>query len=504
MHIPKPHRFWRIDPTFAAQCVAVLGLAVVAGLLIVLLDEREMRWKLLVAIPLLGVVLLALTAQKKRVLTTFFILSLQVDIYLRFLYGRAGSNEGIAVPLVVVAGAALLIWYVTAGRVRYFTWGGSMRLPILLLFATSLLSVATSSERFIGVTRIWHDAELYFLYWLTFNLVDSDEAFERIVRLLLVILATQSAIYFVQSRTGTTFDFMGDLSDAGSIPRPGGTVSSNPAGFTSFIMPALMITCAIAIAAGTLRSRGWMLCLLLLGTMAIGLSFTRAAWIGFALGFTTIVILGWRRRAISGRVAFAIAAIACIGVAALLPTMMTRVSEDYGALGDTPAAATLEERWGLARIAMAIIADHPATGIGPGAYAQIFKGYAQGSDQWLFTVHNEFLLRAAETGIAGATAFAVLLVMAFRIALRLTRGRPSLVSVTALGWCGALVALIWQMNWVPWIGWSYNAMLWVMLGLMDAAQRIAGNGTALTGDGRWLATRALSRRGPRQASHIPG
>jgi hypothetical protein len=28
------------------------------------------------------------------------------------------------------------------------------------------------------------------------------------------------------------------------------------------------------------------------------------------------------------------------------------------------------------------------------------------------------------------------------------------------------------MNWVPWGGWSYNAMLWIMLGLMDGAQRL--------------------------------
>ena len=47
---------------------------------------------------------------------------------------------------------------------------------------------------------------------------------------------------------------------------------------------------------------------------------------------------------------------------------------------------------------------------------------------------------------------------------------------------GALIALVWQMNWVPWIGWCYNAMLWVMLGLMDAAQRLVvqdGNRTGL-------------------------
>ena len=40
------------------------------------------------------------------------------------------------------------------------------------------------------------------------------------------------------------------------------------------------------------------------------------------------------------------------------------------------------------------------------------------------------------------------------------------------GWLAALIALVWQMNWVPWSGWTYNAMLWIMLGLMDGAQRL--------------------------------
>lgn len=65
-----------------------------------------------------------------------------------------------------------------------------------------------------------------------------------------------------------------------------------------------------------------------------------------------------------------------------------------------------------------------------------------------------------------------LLIVGIRVALRLAQAEPSLISISALGWLGALFALIWQMNWVPWIGWSYNAMLWVMLGLMDGAQRL--------------------------------
>jgi O-antigen ligase len=178
-------------------------------------------------------------------------------------------------------------------------------------------------------------------------------------------------------------------------------------------MPALMITSALVISKAKLLPRPYTLTLMLLGTGAIGLSFTRAAWIGFAMGLTTIVLFGWRRRTIQGRMVFWIAAIMVVGVTIFLPTMLTRITGDYAAQGGDPNSAALDERMGLIRIALNIIADHPLTGIGPGAYAQVFRGYANGVDQWLYTVHNEFLLRAAENGIPGALAFVAFLIVGF-------------------------------------------------------------------------------------------
>jgi O-antigen ligase len=457
-----------------AKYLVVLGLGVSIGLISLFLADREARWIIMAAAILLGFIFVAVMPWKGKLLTTLFVLSFQVDVYLRFLYGRAGSSEGIAIPLVVLAGAGLLLWYASAGRLKTFKWAGSMGVPILALFATGALSLVTSSERFVGVTSLWYSVQLYFIYWLAFNLNQSAEDFERIIKLLLLTLAAQSIIYFIQSALGVTFNFMADTIPGGETPRPGGTVSTNPAGFTSFIMPPLMITSALAISKARLLPRRYTFILLLLGAAAVGLSFTRAAWIGFAMGLTTIILLGWRRRTIQGRMVLWITAIMVAGVLILLPTMLTRVSEDYAILGGDPNKATLEERLGLIRIAMDIIADHPLTGVGPGAYPYVLRGYANGVDQWLFTVHNEFMLRAAETGILGALAFLALLVAGFRVALRLVRTKTSLVSITALGWTGALVALVWQMNWVPWIGWSYNAMLWLMLGLMDGAQRLPG------------------------------
>ncbi len=457
MNSPLRGHNGKVAPT--AKYLMVLGLGVSIGLLILLLADREARWMVIAAAALFGLLFIFIMPAKQKLLTTIFILSLQVDIYLRFLYGRAGSNEGLAIPLVVFGGGGVLVWYAIAGRLRAFRWAGSMGIPILLLLATGVLSIVTSSERFVGLTSLLYNLELYFLYWLAFNLGRSQEDFDRIIKLLLIMLGTQAIIYFVQSALGITFNFMGETIRGGDVPRPGGTVSTNPAGFTSFIMPALMVTCAFVISRPSLLPRPYMLALMVLGTVAIGLSFTRAAWIGFAMALVTIILIGWRRRTLQSRMVFWIIVITVAGIAILLPTMLTRVSGDYAALGGDPNEATLNERMALVRIALDIIAAHPFTGIGTGAYSQVFRAYANETNQWLFIVHNEFLLRAAETGIPGAIAFLVFLIAGFRIALRLAQTKPSLISVSALGWFGALVALVWQMNWVPWIGWSYNAML---------------------------------------------
>ena len=113
---------------------------------------------MLPALALIAAIFITVVPAKQAVLTTVFILSFQVDIYLRFLYGRASSNEGLALPLVVVAGAILLGWYYFSGHIREFKWGGSMRRPIAALLFIMAASVAASSERFLGLSDARHSA----------------------------------------------------------------------------------------------------------------------------------------------------------------------------------------------------------------------------------------------------------------------------------------------------------------------------------------------------------
>ena len=449
-----------------------MGFGCIVGLGVYFLLDLQLRW---IAVPLLALfaaIFLMLVSAKRSILTIIFVLSFQVDIYLRLLHGHAGSNEGLAIPLVVVTGMILASWYVFSGAYRGFAWGGTLQIPIAAILATTILSLIVTSEKFVGLTGLIYALEYYFLYWLAFNIIRTKQDFQRIIILLLVTLGIQSLVYFVQSALGVTFDLLGNTIAEGHVPRPGGTVSANPDGFASFIMPALMIASAMALSK-QFRLGNYSIFIMFMGMAAIGLSFTRAAWLGLVFGFLTIVLIGTRNRWINTRMVLLVIGIATIGILPLLPKMYDRISSDYGDGGARGTSETFKERMGLNLIAINIIKDNPIFGIGPRAYSHIFKRYVPRSmNQWLFTVHNEYLLRSAETGIVGGLAYIALLVAGVRVALRLSRGPPSLLSVCATGWLAAIFILIWMMLWTPWIGFSYNAMFWFMLGLMDGAQRL--------------------------------
>lgn len=456
----------------AAKIILSVGFGCLVGLGIYLLLDLELRW---IAVPLLALfaaIFLMLVSAKRRILTIIFVLSFQADIYLRLLHGHAGSNEGLAIPLVVVTGMILASWYIFSRSYRGFALGGTLQIPIAAILATTILSLIVTSEKFVGLTGLIYTLEYYFLYWLAFNIIRTNQDFQRIIILLLVTLGIQSLVYFVQSALGITFDLLGNTIAEGNVPRPGGTVSANPDGFASFIMPALMIASALALSKH-FRLGNYSILIMFMGMAAIGLSFTRAAWLGVVFGFFTIVVIGTRNRWINTRMVFIVIGIATIGIIPLLPKMYDRISSDYGDGGARGASETFKERMGLNLIAINIIKENPIFGIGPRAYSQVFKRYVpRWMNQWLYTVHNEYLLRSAETGIAGGLAYIALLVAGVRVALGLSRGPPSFLSVCATGWLAAIFILMWMMLWTPWIGFSYNAMFWFMLGLMDGAQRL--------------------------------
>lgn len=448
----------------------IVVLGIVAGVAGAFIADLEIPWIGFLVVASLCAVVLVAARDAVGLVGAVFVLSLQADAAYRLFYGRAGS-DGMAFPLCVITGAGWVALWWLSGRsksARMVGWGGPLAVPIVLLIAMTIVALAFSSERFVGATALLFHLELYFVFWLAIQLVQSTEDLDRIVRLLFWSLAIQCAIYFVQSAMGLSFTLEGDKIEQGVVPRPGGTVATNPAGFASFAIPILMVAMARFLLSPRRHERRYLAVLVLMGVIAIGLTFTRVAWAGLVLSFIFLMVTAWQRGFLSAtRLTWVLISLCAMG-ATLAPIMLLRMSE-------SPLDEAYAERSGLMKIAFEMIRANPLTGVGPGAYSSVYKRYLPETlgNQWLYTVHNEYLLRAAETGLLGAVAWVLLLWLGFRLARRLSRVRIYEVQTLGLGWAAGLLALAWQMYWVPWDGFQYNALLWFFLGLSVAAFRIS-------------------------------
>jgi hypothetical protein len=440
-----------------------LAIGIGVGLISIGLGAFELRWIVLVFAVIIGWLVITLVRDRERLLTTLFLLSMQMDIYVRFLHGRA-STAGFEFPLSVCVG--MLLWAqmrVTEDTRGSFVWFGELFKPIRAALVTTFVALLFTNERFAGAGRLLFELQLVFVYALAMNIVRRENDARKLTSIMLLTLGVQSVICIIQWRLGMSFSLLGDTDDLGDIPRPGGTVSTNPAGFCSFIMPALMVAAARFMNRDRREQHPFDWLLVLLGVTAIILTFTRAAWVGLALGLGYITVIGVRRRYITAR-KLVIVAVAVVAIAIpAIPLMQAR-------LNLAPVGDSYDERANLNWIAVNVIIHHPLFGLGPGAYDQEFKQYLPpGADRfWLAGVHNEYLMRTAETGLPGGIAFVWLLLSALAQARRLSHSTDTRTRIFALGWSAGLLALAWQMYWVPWRGFSYNSILWLFMGATEA------------------------------------
>lgn len=220
----------------------VLVGIVTGSVLLALGASDELRWLVSIVLAIAAAVVVVVVPNRLVFLASVFVLSVQADVYLRPMYGRAGT-AGLEIPLCICTGV-LLYGYMRVMSTRPVVHRGELTPWVLAILGTTLVATIFSGERFAGAARLLFELELVLVYILGLNVVLMDGGLHRLVRLLAITLAIQSIVMFVQTALGINFSLLGETSALGDIPRPGGTVSSNPAGFASYIMPLIMILAA--------------------------------------------------------------------------------------------------------------------------------------------------------------------------------------------------------------------------------------------------------------------
>jgi O-antigen ligase len=180
---------------------------------------------------------------------------------------------------------------------------------------------------------------------------------------------------------------------------------------------------------------------------ALGMSWSRGAWVGFAAAMLAMAI-ALPRRAVWGvaAVVVLVAALAALHATGLLPTAITaRLTgfAEYVRFQDVRGAAindanySVIERFAHWQAALAMFRDNLWLGVGFGAYEPAYPGYAL--INWPYALghaHNYYLTIAAETGILGLAAYLGLWsIVAWRTwrASRRTRGLARGAAIGLLG-----------------------------------------------------------------------
>jgi len=159
---------------------------------------------------------------------------------------------------------------------------------------------------------------------------------------------------------------------------------------------------------GTWRLPAW-----LVGLAALGLTYVRGAWLGFAVGVAGTALTTWR----GGRRVFALVVV--LGVVALIGIGLGQ----RGTIGDRSDEST-RDRLIMLRVGLQIARDHPLTGVGPGQVKHVYPAYV-GPDvirRRTSHLHDTPLQILVERGLPGLVLWAWIFAAFFRRAAH-TLGR---------------------------------------------------------------------------------
>ena len=234
------------------------------------------------------------------------------------------------------------------------------------------------------------------------------------------------------------------------------------------------------------KRRAWVYPVFALGTLALLLTFSRAAWLAFGAGCVCLALAAWRagrhaelRRGCGLALA---AAVLVLPFAWRDAAYLGARLDQGGAFTQAPIEArSLSERDRLNEAVARIVREHPLLGAGIGALPRAeqlrYPDFAAFNANYQ-PAHVVLLDVAAEIGIPGALLYALLLAAPWA-ALWLRRGRlgwsPALAGASALLLALTLVGLF---DYYPWLLAPGRLWQWLAWGLWAAAWETARGGAA--------------------------
>ncbi len=387
---------------------------------------NEFPW--LVALPLVALVAWALIAAADRLLL-FIVFATPLSINLEQL---DLGGIGVSLPTEPLMVALMLLFLLKLGLEKNVIDARVWRHPVTVVIGVQLLWMAvciiTSSMPMISVkylaARLWFVSTMYFLCTRLFENEGHRHRFFWLYLggLSLVILYTlvrHASFHFAQDPAHWVMEpFFKDHTSYGAI--------------IAFFFPFAVT--AVSMPGYSAGRKAFAIVLLIVLTLGMIFSYTRAAWVGVVGAFGMLMILrlripGWLVAA-SALVVGSIYLVNQEQITIALGRNHDESSDDLGkhvsSIGNISSDASNLERFNRWNCALRMFELKPITGWGPGTYMFQYAPFQAAEDRTIISTnfgtggnaHSEFLGPLAEQGLPGMIIVIALIAVSCRTAIR--------------------------------------------------------------------------------------
>lgn len=312
----------------------------------------------------------------------------------------------VAVVFLIAAGAL---------RVGYMAWTGEVyirRTPLDLWLAgfalLSAVSIFQSAHATEGWYNYWHLMGLYVLsYLLVTQWTISRREKEKVAMAVLASAAVVCILGLLQYNAGidVSAERWIDFEQFPELKTRVFSTLGNPNVLAAFLVMVVGLSAGWALDAPSGKMRSLLVLLSVLAVICILLTYSRGAWL--ALGIMALIMAAawkhwsWRALAVSAVL------VVLLGIV-VHEAFMARLLSIRGMFN--PADSSVALRWALWESTLAMIGEHPWSGLGWGSYRFVYPEYdffVQNEAVIIYHGHNTLLSVAAEIGIPGMLCFAV-------------------------------------------------------------------------------------------------
>lgn len=454
---------WRHD----GVAVSVMGIAALtaAAALIVSADDRLVG-ALIAGLTGLGLLFLKIESLKRVLLGLMIIeIPLQVDVYIGHdpVIAQSGALSGLNISITTFSLIVLYTLWVAeaaAGRRPSGSPRAYLAVPTLVYLTLVLASTSVAADKFLAYAEvvILVQAVLVFVYLLFHVNGRTDVIFVVVMVIVGLLLQSLIALSVVVLGGGVS---IGPIKAGLAGRRLFGTFGS-PVVHGGYLALTLPIALGLILTQTKRMYRALGVAAFAFGSIALVLTFTRGAWGGFALTISFMVVYALRRGWASTALPALLGVIGLVAIGLFRDEIVSRATQ----FGNESALA----RFPLMDLAMRMVGDNPFLGVGVNHFANSMNQYltVEFSRDWIFTVHNKYLLVWSETGIAALVAFLWVLIAAVRSGWAAVAARETDLSPIALGLAAGIVANMIHMLVDIFHARPQLQMLWLSIGVLLA------------------------------------